>query len=79
MGFVFYIFIHILKMGLKRQQLWLYTVITIIILIAISRVYLGVHYFTDVVAGACAGFMFLFIVIYVYQLELKLIRLFVSE
>ncbi|MBS4208444.1 phosphatase PAP2 family protein [Bacillus sp. FJAT-50079] len=73
-GIVYYIFVHIIKMGLKRRRLYFCTFVTMIILIAISRVYLGVHYFTDVVAGACAGFVFLLIDIYVYRFLLKFIR-----
>ncbi|TVX86750.1 phosphatase PAP2 family protein [Paenibacillus agilis] len=39
----------------------------LIICIALSRVYLGVHYITDVVAGIFAGMLWFFVCIYVYR------------
>ncbi|MBI3968657.1 MAG: phosphatase PAP2 family protein [Chloroflexi bacterium] len=36
---------------------WVAAMATIILLIGLSRLYLGVHYFTDVVAGYLAGFV----------------------
>ena len=36
-------------------------VITLLIFIGFSRIYLRVHYFTDVVAGFCIGFFWLFL------------------
>ncbi|KAB7707184.1 phosphatase PAP2 family protein [Bacillus aerolatus] len=73
-GFLFYLFIHILKVGQKHRLVWLTVTITIVVLIAISRVYLGVHYLTDIVAGACGGLLYLFIVIYLYKLSSRHMR-----
>ncbi|MEK3886142.1 phosphatase PAP2 family protein [Bacillus sp. FSL K6-3431] len=74
MGFLFYLFAHILKVGIKHWLLWLSTTLIIVILIAVSRVYLGVHYLTDVVAGACCGILYLFIVVYLYKFSSVLIQ-----
>lgn len=42
-------------------------------MIGISRVYLGVHYFTDIVAGTClAGFGLVLTVFVLYKLNIKL-------
>lgn len=37
------------------QVLWTATLVTLIVLIGLSRLYLGAHYLTDVVAGYAAG------------------------
>lgn len=73
-GFIFYLFIHILKVGQKRRLLWLSLTIVTVSLIAISRVYLGVHYLTDIIAGASCGLLFLLIIIYLYQVSTRLIQ-----
>ncbi|WP_165820777.1 phosphatase PAP2 family protein [Pueribacillus theae] len=73
-GFLFYLFLHILNVRQKNRMMWLLATIAIVSLIAISRVYLGVHYPTDIVAGAGCGLLYLFIIIYLYQLTLRLKR-----
>ena len=73
LGFLFYLFIHILQLGKRYSLMWLLTVIATVILIAISRVYLGVHYLTDIIAGGCAGLVVLFFTIYLYERSAKII------
>ncbi|CAM3984974.1 phosphatase PAP2 family protein [Lederbergia lenta] len=73
-GFLLYLFVRILKVGIKHRLLWLFLTLIIVILIAVSRVYLGVHYLTDVVAGACYGVLYLFLIIYLYQFASALIQ-----
>ncbi|MFA6627221.1 MAG: phosphatase PAP2 family protein [Bacilli bacterium] len=50
----------------KNKKLWI-AIITIIILIACSRVYLGVHYPTDVIGGALLGIAGAFLGTWLYQ------------
>ena len=49
--------------------------IVIICLIAItvmfSRIYLGVHYFSDIIGGITSGLLFLFISYYYYTFKFK--------
>nr|WP_283248457.1 phosphatase PAP2 family protein [Bacillus sp. FJAT-49711] len=70
-GFLFYLFIYMLKMGQKHRYIWLTITILFIILISISRIYIGVHYPTDIIAGLCAGYAYLFSIIRLYQLSAK--------
>lgn len=65
-GFLFYLFIYVLRKGNHHSTAWRLTVTVLVTLIAVSRVYLGVHYLTDVIAGACAGLLFLGLVVYLY-------------
>ncbi len=65
-GFIFYLFFYHIS---DRQHYAFGGSLTIILilLIIISRIYLGVHYVTDVVAGFFAGLFFLLVVISVFQ------------
>ncbi|MFK2825204.1 phosphatase PAP2 family protein [Bacillus sp. B190/17] len=67
LGFLFYLLTHIFKIGKKRLFIWLAVTIATVTLIAVSRVYLGVHYLTDIAAGACGGYLFLIFIIYLYE------------
>jgi undecaprenyl-diphosphatase len=53
---------YLIVISLKSKPTWLITSLSLILIIAIgfSRLYLGVHYFTDVVAGYLVGSLFLF-------------------
>ncbi|MBS4196125.1 phosphatase PAP2 family protein [Lederbergia citri] len=70
-GFFFYLFIHILKMGQKYRYVWLTATIVLVLFIAMSRAYLGVHYPTDIIAGLSAGYVYLYIIILLYHLSSK--------
>nr|WP_267917740.1 phosphatase PAP2 family protein [Lederbergia citrisecunda] len=70
-GFLFYLFLYILKMGQKLYYVWLTVTIALIVLISISRMYLGVHYPTDIIAGLSAGYAYLCLIILPYQLTSK--------
>jgi undecaprenyl-diphosphatase len=56
-GFLAYLGWEILR-GVWRV-LWVASMVLLVLLIGWSRIYLGVHYFTDVVAGYVAGFIWL--------------------
>jgi undecaprenyl-diphosphatase len=43
----------------RRRLAWLTALTLAVLLIGLARIYLGVHYFTDVVAGYTAGFIWL--------------------
>ncbi|KMY53899.1 hypothetical protein AC623_07920 [Bacillus sp. FJAT-27231] len=72
LGFLFYLFIYILQIGKRYSFIWLLAVIATVTLIAISRVYLGVHYLSDIIAGACAGLVVLSFIIYLYNRSARL-------
>lgn len=67
-GFIFYL---IYKSNLHNKYKILFGIITLVlvVLICISRVYLGVHYLTDVIAGASLSVLYL--TIYTYMLKKK--------
>ncbi len=56
----------------KEKETWIKWALTIlfallIIFIGISRVYLGVHYASDVLAGFCVGLMWLFLSLWILR------------
>ena len=67
-GFIFYL---IYKSNLQNKYKVVFGILTflVIILICISRVYLGVHYLTDVIAGASLATLYL--TVYTYLLKQK--------
>ncbi|MEK4029819.1 phosphatase PAP2 family protein [Pseudobacillus sp. FSL P4-0506] len=71
LGFLLYLFIYSLQIGKKYSTSWLLITIVLVVLIATSRIYLGVHYLTDVIAGGCAGLLLLFLFIYLYELTAR--------
>jgi undecaprenyl-diphosphatase len=53
---------------LQAKKRWLYTMTAVFVLIiGLSRVYLGVHYPTDIIAGFAAGWCWLHIFIILYK------------
>jgi undecaprenyl-diphosphatase len=69
MALAFYgYFIYLIqKSKLSKNKKMIYSIIlgTIIILVGISRIYLGVHFASDVLAAYCLSSAFLVIVIYI--------------
>lgn len=69
--------IHLVWQFVKKPSTrwWLTALIGFtIIMIGLSRVYLKVHYLTDVLAGFAAGFLWLVICLYLIKIIEKLIR-----
>jgi undecaprenyl-diphosphatase len=51
---------------LQQTAVWI-TAIGIFLIIGISRIYLGVHYASDIIAGYAAGFVWLFTIYFADQ------------
>ncbi len=58
----------------RTKQILITGIAILVILIGISRMALGVHYFTDIIAGFCCGNMFLAIALYIYKAKFRKIR-----
>lgn len=56
---------------LFRQKLFCYTIVIWSVVTAYTRIYLGVHFISDVVFGAIAGIFFGFLVYYLYVFARK--------
>jgi undecaprenyl-diphosphatase len=67
-GLLFYIIIMHTK---KYQLLWTIASIAFIFLIGFSRLYLGVHFLSDVFAGYSLGFLWLLLSISILELKIK--------
>lgn len=78
-SFIFYAclsYFVFLKMKNKRLSYMLIsTSILLVMLIGISRIYLGVHFITDVMAGFAAG-LFWFVIVLLFEKSVKFFRLF---
>lgn len=61
-GFLCFITLNHLIKSAKQKSIVLVSTIILIGLICISRVYLGVHFITDVIAGISAGLMLLIVI-----------------
>lgn len=55
------------KYNLKYKKLITFSLSTFVLLFGISRIYLGVHYLTDVVGGYLLGFIVLFLIIHLFE------------
>lgn len=65
-GFIIYL---IYKSNIKNKKIYIILLGLIIFLIGISRIYLGVHFATDVLAGFIISIIFL--ICYIHVLERK--------
>ena len=68
-SFLFYgMIIYLLyKHKVKYYKVFITLLAILMILVMISRIYLGVHYFSDIVGGACVGIIILSILISLYK------------
>ena len=67
-GFIIYL-IYKLISNKRKKQLFTIILSIIILLIGFSRIYLGVHYFTDVIGGFLLGIIYLTIYINIIKIE----------
>jgi len=63
-GFLLYL---LTSLPVSHKRLWVFILVSIILLIGISRVYLGVHWPTDVLGGYIIGVIWLAFGIYIYK------------
>ena len=70
-GFFIYLISKKIK-DIKKRKIYISLIAILIFLIGISRIYLGVHYATDVIAGQIFGIAYLYFVIkYLYKEKIK--------
>ena len=65
-GLIIY-FIH--KSNLKHKRIYEILLIVIIVLIGLTRIYLGVHYFSDIIGGFLFGLLYLLLFIRLLKLN----------
>ncbi|WP_183163892.1 phosphatase PAP2 family protein [Alteribacter keqinensis] len=61
----YFVVIHLQEKGAKATVISV--AVTLILLIGLSRIYLGVHYFTDIIAGFLAGALWIMISVFVWK------------
>jgi undecaprenyl-diphosphatase len=74
-SFVFYVALALIVWVLRGRRaglLALVVALMVALLVGISRIYLGFHYFTDVVGGFLAGAVWLFVVAAAFDIVLRL-------
>ncbi len=67
-GFIIYL---VYNSNLKYKKLYIFLLSILILLIGLSRVYLGVHYITDVIGGFSFSLFYLIIFIHLIKNKLK--------
>ncbi len=65
-GFLIYL-IYKSKLNYVLKIIFITILVILITLIFISRIYLGVHYFSDCIAGACLGIVYLLIMLNILE------------
>lgn len=66
-AFIFFLILYVLHVEIKRKVLIILIPIFIISLVVISRMYLGVHNLTDVVAGLSIGWIYMMCIQSLYR------------
>lgn len=69
-GMAAYLYLRNRKLDLKKVLIWIVTIV-FIGLTGFSRIYLGVHWPTDIIAGFSAGFIWLYLCIFGVEIAHK--------
>ncbi|MFY0758313.1 phosphatase PAP2 family protein [Metabacillus dongyingensis] len=67
-GFLCYLVLSFTSSKQRSRKWWIGITVILIGLIGMSRIYLGVHYLVDVLAGFSAGMFWLLVIIKVYEM-----------
>lgn len=65
--FILYLILNNKNISRKRQRLSAIGLIILVVIISMSRIYLGVHYLSDVIAGISLGGFLLILMIWMYE------------
>ena len=70
-GLIIYLIIHNEKINKYKKMLYSISLIGLFFLIAISRIYLGAHYPSDIIGGLALGNIFLILYITIFKKKLN--------